>query len=423
MNSFFNILQTITNVEVKRYPNEPFVLISTPFCKINAIQNHAHYLINSIFNLKNNNENCLFKCNANAKFTALNRIIENSFNKDELKEEIMELFSKAQKYYYAFSRLAHLYRLRKYQYIVTDDLSMNPLDIKHSNTFVLIENKSNYLFSLHDLISIIENAITHSPSFFSDPLWPVNPYNKQPFTIATLYNIYFTMKKSTRLMSVLFHLFFLEKFNLTVFSEKYEANVREHAIKKFVFNSPYEELHPAVLTMLKQNTFTKLLPIDKEFPKDILVNIFRPFLFYYYIVNYDIQGTSKIYNYKQILHQKFKKFYEFNKIFGRKYIKLTTNSKNRIIKKEYKFNTNHISFDKISVNINNDLFVVGVSQTIHFFSEGSSSSEDDYEDNEDDEDDDEDNDGVQPLNLSLVDRYYEEEEEDGDELDDNLSIS
>ena len=36
-----------------------------------------------------------------------------------------------------------------------------------SHTFILIDNKSKYLFSLNDLISIIETAIGNSPEFFS----------------------------------------------------------------------------------------------------------------------------------------------------------------------------------------------------------------------------------------------------------------
>jgi hypothetical protein len=44
----------------------------------------------------------------------------------------------------------------------------------------------------------------------------------------------------------------------------------------------------------------KTLLNAKDFPKDILVDIFRPFLFYFFIINYDIKNTSKIYKYKQI---------------------------------------------------------------------------------------------------------------------------
>ena len=57
-------------------------------------------------------------------------------------------------------------------------------------------------------------------------------------------------------------------------------------------------------------------------------------------------------NYKYILNIKFKKFYEYNKAFGRQYIKLIHLNKN--IKKEYNFNTKHINFYKIKVQLPNN---------------------------------------------------------------------
>jgi hypothetical protein len=147
----------------------------------------------------------------------------------------LNIFSKAQKYYYAFLRLAHIYKFKKYELIVNCDLSLNHLDSLNQNTFTLIENRSKYLFSLHDLISIIENAISNSPLFFSEPLWPLNPYNKQSFSLSTLYNIYFKMKYSGRVISTLFHLFFLENFNIDSFNENHESHIRSHSIKKYVY--------------------------------------------------------------------------------------------------------------------------------------------------------------------------------------------
>lgn len=230
---------------------------------------------------------------------------------------------------------------------------MNTLDPKHKNTFLLIDNKSNYLFSLNDLISIIETAIGNAPDFFSEPLEPLNPYNKQPFTQATLYNIYFKMKESNRIISILFHFFFLENFCSCKFSEHYEHHIRENAIKKYIFNSPYTVLYPFIFIMLESNPHTANYKIHKDFPKEILVNIFRPFLFYYFIINYDIKGTNKIYTYKDLLYRKLKKFYQYNKAFGRRYIQVTKHF-NKVIKKEYKFNTNHISFYGIYSNDDNN---------------------------------------------------------------------
>jgi hypothetical protein len=350
MKTFFNILQTIINVKNKKYPDDPFAVLQEYNNNCNESYVQIWSLINDIFYIEKSC-NIIFKNKykktALAKIIALNNIINNIFYTNEHKETIINIFSNAQKYYYAFSKLARIYKINKYKFIVTDDLSMNPIDVNGKNTFMLLENNAKYLFSLNDLVSIIETAISNAPNFFSEPLQPLNPYNNQPFTDSTLYNIYFKMKESERLISVLFHFFFLENFVKSKFSEHYEPHIREHAIKKYIFNSPYTMLYNSTLNMLMSNVYTKNYKIHKDFPKDILVDIFRPFLFYYYIVHYDIKGTNKVVNYACSLAIKLKKFYLYNTSFGRRYIKTTTRF-NKIIKQEYKFNTNHIDFNKIN---------------------------------------------------------------------------
>jgi hypothetical protein len=395
MKTFFNILQTIVGKTHKTYHDEPFTENPHYFNVVNEIykveRGYIDYLIWLIFVNEQQNPN-----NMANKFTALNRILGNVFFKGELKDTIRHIFCLAQKYYYAFIRLARHYRVKKAQLIVQNDLSLNPLDPSHRNTFTLIENKSKYYFGLNDLITIIETAIGNAPEFFADTQWPLNPYNNQPFTKSTLYGIYFQMKNANRLISPLFHFFFLENFCLKTFTDNYEHFIRENSIKKFVFNSPYTVLHSDVLTMIRANTYTKLWHIHKEFPKEKLVEIFRPFLYCYYIYNYDIQGTNKVYNSETILYNKLKKLYEHNKLFGRRFIKLTTNNKNKIIKKDIEFNSQHIPFHKIDVNLDTDMEISGNIQynftappttTVgYIFHDNYSSSESDDSDNDESND-------------------------------------
>jgi hypothetical protein len=290
----------------------------------------------------------IFSQTAFAKFYTLNSILENIFYNNEVKELILDVFSKTQKHYYAFSRLVHRYKVYKHKYVVTHDLSMNKLEPNDKLTFILVENNSNYLFNINEIINIIETSICNSCEFFSSPLIPLNPYNNQTLTISTLYNIYFQMTKIVRVVPLLFHCFFLHHFNIDEFVKEYEPIIREQTIKQMVFNSPYVELYASVIYMLKHNIYTKKLTIHEKFPKDLLVNIFRPFLFHDYIVNYYIKKTSKIYNSKYILHNKLKIFYEFNPKFGSKTIKLIKKNK-KVVKHEYIINTQHISFYDIII--------------------------------------------------------------------------
>ena len=356
MKTFFNIIQSLTGIINKTYPDEPFVISENQENNVYVDDKlYVKIFINTIFyKTKDCKKENIFLKNAFGKFSSLSSILENIFYQKELKDRIMNFFQKAQKHYYAFTRLAHIYKLKKSKYIVTDDLAMNKLDPNHKLTFILLENKSIFLFNINEIINIIETAIGNAHNFFCEPLSPLNPYNNQEFTISTLYNIYFQMKKIGRVIPLLFHLFFLENFNKNTFVEQYEPNIREYAIKKYVFNSPYVELYPSVIFMLKYNDYTNKLIIHKEFPKDLLVDIFRPFLFYYYISNYYIKTTSKYYNSINLLYIKLKKFYEYNPAFGRKIIKLIKKN-NRVIKQEYILNTKYISFYDIHFFNNTEL--------------------------------------------------------------------
>lgn len=345
MKTFFNILQTLIDKPEKLYPDESYIICNF---ECSEEQRMLMYFINSVYYKSRETKNFTF-----SKFDALHSILENSFLTAEHKEYILKMFSEAQKCYHGFSRLSHIWRLKRNKYIVTCDLSMNHLNAYDKNTFLLVESKSNYLFNINELINIIETSIGNSPNFFTEPLVPMNPYNKQPFTISTLYNIYFQIKKIDRVMPLLFHCWFLTNFNLHVFCLQFETIIREYAINNWTFKSPYNVLYYDTIRMLQGNSHTRKLVIDNDFPKDLLVNIFRPFLLHYMYSNYFIKGTTKYYNSKIILNYKLKKFYEFNKLFGRKIYTIRDVESNERCLHNFRFNTEHITFYDIPINLLN----------------------------------------------------------------------
>lgn len=425
MNTFFNILQTLIGISHKRYPDDPFV-IPENFENYDYTSEKVHisYLIKIIFyKSKDNKKTNIFVKNASAKFESLNLILENMFYKNELKERIFEIFSLAQKHYHAFSRLQHIYKLKKNSYVVTNDLMLNPILPDAKLTFILVEKKSNFLFNINELINIIETAIGNSPNFFSDPLSPSNPYNNQEFNNSTLYNIYFKMKQIGRVIPMLFHCFFLENFDKNAFVDAHEPIIRECAIKKYVFNSPHTILYNQVLSMLRHNQYTKKLTIHKNFPKDLLVDIFRPFLFHDYISNYYIKGTAKVLNSKHIVFEKLKQFYKFNPAFGRKTIKLIKRNR-KVVRQEYVINTNHISFYDINIKpsplsnefiffSNNSPINILVNNTI--FNEVNNDSDESLDINDDEED------LVDILNTTTISDYNYESETEIEEETDSVS--
>uniref|UniRef100_A0A6C0I8N7 Uncharacterized protein n=1 Tax=viral metagenome TaxID=1070528 RepID=A0A6C0I8N7_9ZZZZ len=375
MKSFFNILQKCAHSTTITYPDEP-LQINTKILPAKHNPNYDFIKVCYVYNIvcKIHKEYKTTKLNskpkpniykaANAKIKVFREIVKSKNSPmflNKYKSDILNIFSKAQRTYYAFTRLAHLFRLKKYKTVVTEDLSMNPLNITHKNTFILIQNNSKYLFSLNDIVKIIETSVTHAPDFFPEPKPAKNPFNNEPLNVADLYNIYFKMKSSERIMSTTVHLYFLSNFNMTLFALNNEPFLRETTIQKYIYNTPTDTLYKSVITMLKSNHYTRKLFIHNEFPKKTLVDIFKPFLYYYYIINYDIQGTERITKYKNILYLKLKKFYEYNKLFGRKKMHATPRSSNgnsnsisfKISQRDwvpFSFNSNHISFYNILIN-------------------------------------------------------------------------
>jgi hypothetical protein len=405
MKTFFNILQTLINKTEKIYPDENTVFFFQQSHSNDFI--YVYSLIQSIHEHKktSNFETEVYK-NASAKMKGLNLFLENMFYDDETKDRLFCIFSLAQKHYFSFLKLFNIYKLKRSQIVVNTDLMLNLIDINNRNTFTIIENNKKYLFTLNELISIIENAIGNSPHFFSKPLWPLNPYTNQKLLMSTLYNIYFKMKQSGRVISLLFHYFFLEHFNLDSFSEKHESYIRERSIYRHVFNSPYSSLYEDIIGMLYNNVYTRVLPIHEDFPKETLVQIFRPFLYYYYIIGYGENDYAKKFKYRMILNKKLQKFCEFNSMFGRKIIKLTKKL-GKVIKTEVTFNTDHVSFYNIHINLDS-LYSIGI------FTENNNSVN-----NSDTDDDTEHNNDINYINQQLeeINNEYNEDENSSEDAD------
>lgn len=172
------------------------------------------------------------------KFKILKKVLENMFFSKEYKDNYFTLFSKIQKIYFALLRLIYICKIKKTKLQVETDLLMNDLaTINERNKITILQNNSKYIFSICDLVNIIENAITNAIDFFVEPFLPKNPYNNMAFDKSVLYNIYFTHKNSTFRLSYLFHLWFLRSFDLDKFCLENEAAIRDFLIHKFIYKS------------------------------------------------------------------------------------------------------------------------------------------------------------------------------------------
>ena len=266
------------------------------------------------------------------------------------RDDFINFFCKIQKTYYAFSRLAFIFKYKKSAMSVTTDIGLNDITINDKNILCIYHVNTRYLFNINDLLKIITTSITNSYMFFSQPLPSKNPYNNLPFTKSNLYNMYFFLKFKTNIYNDLFVKFFHCDFNLTTFYHKYEYLLREHILDNFIKNSTEDVLIQEIkkmITLFNKKTTKKIL-INDEFPKKNLIKIMKPYLMLYLQSYYSFVPIVKN-NSIVLLNSKLKKFQKFNPKFGRKIYKLGFKNYANFKKKSYiksvEFLDNHIAFN------------------------------------------------------------------------------
>lgn len=288
-------------------------------------------------------------CSVNNKFFDLKRnIMENMFIREDVKDAFLYIFSRAQKTYMAFSKLASIYKYNKATIKINTDLCMNDIFPNQRYVYTLMQDNSKYLFIISDLIKILNTGLSNAPCFFVEPYIAKNPYNNIRFNHSTIYNIYFFIKNLNMIMPPLLEAFYKSKLNTSIFVQEYESLIKTVAIKNYAFSSPYTMLKMDIWSMFQVNAeCTKQIHIHKDFPKDKLVDIMRPYLHLFYIYRYYIHGTEKRNNAYNILFHKLESFIQYNPYFGRKKMKLENRTKiNGKMKFKWvvTFNMKHIPF-------------------------------------------------------------------------------
>jgi len=316
-------------------------------------QNFFFYLyISNLFYHSDKKGNFIYN-----KYFYLNSFLSNLFTNDNDKAFILNIFQKSQRVYNGFARLAHIYKYKKATIKINMDLYMNELQEGEKNVFTVLQDRSKYLFTMDDLIKMVNSSLTNAPFFFSDPLQPKNPFNNVPFNISILYNIYFFVKDNCHKNMVLFELFFRANFDLNRFLYDNECYIRDLAIKNYTNNSPPNVLYNSLQNMFEVNRmYTKKIFIHSDIPKDTIVDIFRPYFYLYFTFKYGVNGTEKRIKSYYLLKKKLKDFVVFNPLFGRKKytikkqfvnVRCNVTNKTKVVlkeKAELSFNLKHIHF-------------------------------------------------------------------------------
>ena len=211
-------------------------------------------------------------------------IIENDFFEEKQKKVYLELFSKAQKHYYSFSKLAKIWKTNKYSYYNNDvDLCLKPLSLyPESQKVTLIHFKKKYVFRLTDFMNIWLRGLTKNKGLSPDPRYPVNPYVNKPFRKHHLYVVYFKLLDSSFMIPLLIQNFYQLSFNITKFELVNYPTLKDFAINNYLQEEDDFTLFLDIIHMVE--TFKIELDyayIDSRMPrtpmKDILITM-NPFL-------------------------------------------------------------------------------------------------------------------------------------------------
>jgi hypothetical protein len=411
-----------------------------------------YFLISSLHTFKMNENHLQKKTNTKTKieqwihhkYTIVYKtIITNIFITSENKAEIAEIFYKTQRTYLALKKFFHIYFFKKAQIKINSDLCLNVIDPSYKNTFIVVQNKAKYMFTSRDILNLTMTSLKTHDNFFSEPHKPRNPYTNIPFTTADLYNIYFHISNSSLITPPLLTECFLNNFDMERFLVNNETKLRDFSINNYILNSPHTMLYNEVMYMIRyhfidtqiveytvKNPNSKRtnqiikkkvnvkLEINPEFPREILIDTMRPYLYLYFISNNHIHGTEKRTFANKILQYTIRKFMRYNSKFGRKIITVNketilnpftqqkSDSTNKYKKTISEFNTSHEIFTVFQAEemlSTNHLIKCSENISIQILPTNNDDDEDDddadADTDADDDDDDDDNDTIENENI------------------------
>ena len=250
-------------------------------------------------------------------------ILQNTFLLDSQKELFILEFGKAQRIYFVLNRFLFLYKYKKSRKPIQTDLFLNPIDDSKNNIITIYQAKTRYLFTISDLLRIIQNALFYSPyKLESEPIIPKNPYNNIKFNYSHFFHLYLHLKTKCMYTPIplYFELFYKSEFDVNDFAIHNDFYIQKHIIKEYIFNKVTyldKEVMLNLKYMLSEHSYARKLKMNTEFPKSELLDIFRPYLYLYYLVWYSNCDDTQSLFYKSSLLLLLSEFYKTNPNFGK----------------------------------------------------------------------------------------------------------
>lgn len=322
MQTYYNILQKVANTDKIAYPrSSQFEDILKYWNHVNATHQSQENMMLYTFILTTSNKGSLLEF-IKIKHKKIKEYVDTSTSPWLMYSNTYPIFLnilyKGQKHYNAFTKLANIYRYKKKSSIEID-LLLNPINMESPTTIEIYDN-SKYIFTMNDLITYIETALSNTSNFFCMPLELRNPYSNIAFKKSTLYNIYFKIKSSSFIMPVLFHYYFLCDFDLNFFALKYEDAIREEFIQRLLYKSNENVMMKHMRSMIKNLTRYSIV-VNEEVDQSECVKILRPYLYLYIVSRFHVKGLTIRWRAHKLLNRRLKELFYYNPRFGRIYLR------------------------------------------------------------------------------------------------------
>lgn len=242
-----------------------------------------HAYLSFVFSSDDYLNKCLYS-NVSQKYALLKKALNNKFSSNN-PHDYLDSFSRAQKIYFAFSRIAFMYRYKKAIVRNEEDMLMLPISDTEKDVIVVYENNNKYLFRHSEILKICRTSLCHASENDLDYIEPKpmkNPYTNLPFNKASLFYMYDKITKSSHRIPLLFQTFFLCSFNLKELWIKHSPFIIDLTIKDYLKNAPIKTLTGMTFAMLEHieehSDIDFKFSISPEFDRKLLITIMKPYL-------------------------------------------------------------------------------------------------------------------------------------------------
>jgi len=255
------------------------------------------------------------------KFDSLKYYLHNPYITETHRNDILSIFCCIQKLYHWINRCVFYRKWKKSTVVVNTDLAFNELDPENRNVFVLYQQNKRFYFNIQELLRVIRNALSqeYEDNYTVISHFPKNPYNNVFLSNCDLYNFYFHLKYNVcGVIPIFYELWFLEQFDLTQYTHKYEFLLKRMCIQNHVrySNNFNRRMQSDVVGMLEEYKTVCPWVIDNKFPASMLVQTFRPYLYLYYLFHYEALEYGIMDQYENILYAKLKEAYTKYPLYG-----------------------------------------------------------------------------------------------------------